>query len=153
MHAAGGLVYMDGANFNALLGKVRPGDIGVDRMHFNPHRRSPRRTARAGRLRSGRGQSAPGAVSAHANGGKNGENYSLYFRPTAVDRPHAQLFGNFGMMVRAYTYIREMGGAGPTQATEMAVLNAVHLRPASPMSIPCARIDLRCTRWWSAISG
>jgi glycine dehydrogenase subunit 2 len=129
VHAAGGLVYMDGANFNALLGKVRPGDIGVDCMHFNLHKT----------FTTPHGGGGPGAgpvgVSARLvpflptpTVEKQGETYVLdWNHPLSIGRMRS-FFGNFGMMVRAYTYIREMGGAGLAQATEMAVLNAVYLR-------------------------
>ena len=90
-------------------------------------RRSPRRTAgRAGQVRSG--SVSAGCRFCPRQRWKERRDLLAVFRPTAVDRPHAQLLWQLGMMVRAYTYIREMGGAGLTQATEMAVLNAVYLR-------------------------
>ena len=129
VHAAGGLVYMDGANFNALLGKVRPGDIGVDCMHFNLHKTFT--TPHGG----GGPGCGPVGVAARLvpflptpTVEKQGDSYTLNFsHPQSIGRMRS-FFGNFGMMVRAYTYIREMGGAGLTQATEMAVLNACYLR-------------------------
>jgi glycine dehydrogenase subunit 2 len=129
VHAAGGLVYMDGANFNALLGKVRPGATGVDCMHFNLHKT----------FTTPHGGGGPGCGPVGVSAAlvpflptpvvqKQGEGYSLdWDRPQSIGRLRS-FFGNFGMMVRAYTYIREMGGAGLTQATEMAVLNACYLR-------------------------
>ena len=129
IHQAGGLVYMDGANFNALLGKVRPGDTGVDVMHINLHKTFT--TPHGG---GGPGSGPVGVVeklvpflptpTVELSDGI----YRLnYHRPQSVGRLRS-FFGNFGMLVRAYTYIREMGGEGLTQATEMAVLNAVYLR-------------------------
>lgn len=129
VHAAGGLVYMDGANFNALLGKLRPGDTGIDCMHFNLHKT----------FTTPHGGGGPGCGPVGVNAKlepflptplveKNGDRYILeWIRPHSIGRLRS-FFGNFGMMVRAYTYIREMGGAGLTKATEMAVLNACYLR-------------------------
>jgi glycine dehydrogenase subunit 2 len=129
VHGAGGLVYMDGANFNALLGKVRPGEAGVDVMHINLHKTFT--TPHGG---GGPGSGVVGVVdklvpylpTPHVE--KVGEKYTLdYHRPKSIGRLRSW-FGNFGMFVRAYTYIREMGGPGLTQATEMAVLNANYVR-------------------------
>jgi glycine dehydrogenase subunit 2 len=132
VHEAGGLVYMDGANFNALLGKVRPGEAGVDVMHINLHKTftTPHGGGGPGSGVVGVGarlepflptptvEKAPGP----------GDKYRLeYHRPKSIGRMRSW-FGNFGMFVRAYTYIREMGGPGLTQATEMAVLNANYVR-------------------------
>ncbi len=129
VHKAGGLVYMDGANLNALLGKFRPADAGVDVMHINLHKTF---TTPHGGGGPGAGPVAvdaamepflPAPMVAEA-GGK----YRFDFdRPKSIGRVRAT-FGNFGMLVRAYTYIREMGGPGLAQATEMAVLNANYLR-------------------------
>ncbi len=129
IHEAGGLVYMDGANLNALLGKVRPGETGIDAMHINLHKTFT--TPHGG---GGPGSGPVGVVEKlvpflpsptveHEN-----SVFRLdYNRPQSIGRLRS-FFGNFGMLVRAYTYIREMGGAGLTRATEMAVLNAVYLR-------------------------
>jgi glycine dehydrogenase subunit 2 len=129
VHEAGGLVYMDGANFNAILGKVRPGEAGVDVMHFNLHKTFT--TPHGG---GGPGCGAVGVVSRLApflptplvvqkEGG-----YGLdWTQPQSIGRMRS-FFGNAGMFVRAYTYIREMGGQGLKEATEMAVLNACYLR-------------------------
>jgi glycine dehydrogenase subunit 2 len=129
VHDAGGYVYMDGANLNALLGKMRPGDVGVDVMHINLHKTFT--TPHGG----GGPGSGPVAVIAELEPylptptvERDGDHYRLeYNRPRSVGRVRS-FYGNWGMHVRAYTYIREMGGAGLTQATEMAVLNASYLR-------------------------
>jgi glycine dehydrogenase subunit 2 len=138
VHQAGGLVYMDGANFNALLGKVRPGEI-VDVMHINLHKT----------FTTPHGGGGPGS-------GVVGVNQKLEpFLPTPTvektehgyrlefERPHSigrlrSFYGNFGMFVRAYTYIREMGGPGLTRATEMAVLNANYVRARLGATYPLA---------------
>ncbi len=139
VHEAGGLVYMDGANLNALLGKVRPGDTGIDVMHFNLHKTFT--TPHGG---GGPGCGPVGVVPAlvpflpRPTIEKNGTGYTLdYDRPQSIGRLRS-FIGNFGMMVRAYTYIREMGGAGLTQATEMAVLNANYLRARLKDTYPLA---------------
>jgi len=135
VHAKGGLVYCDGANMNALLGKARPGDMGIDLMHFNLHKTFT--TPHGG---GGPGAGPVGVVEAlepflptpvvrRADG-----RYALdYDRPQSIGRLKA-FYGNFGVLVRAYTFIRELGAAGLSQATELAVLNAAYLRArlASP---------------------
>jgi glycine cleavage system P protein (glycine dehydrogenase) subunit 2 len=129
IHEAGGLVYMDGANLNALLGKVRPGEAGVDVMHINLHKTFT--TPHGG---GGPGSGVVGVVSKlepylpTPTVEKTGDKYRLeYNRPKSIGRLRS-FFGNFGMFVRAYTYIRELGGPGLTAATEMAVLNANYIR-------------------------
>jgi glycine dehydrogenase subunit 2 len=128
VHAAGGLVYMDGANFNALLGKVRPGEV-VDVMHINLHKTFT--TPHGG---GGPGSGVVGVSAAleaylpTPTVEKTDSGYGLdYARPKSIGRMRS-FFGNFGMLVRAYTYIRELGGPGLTQVTEMAVLNANYVR-------------------------
>jgi glycine dehydrogenase subunit 2 len=139
IHAAGGLVYMDGANFNALLGKVRPGEAGVDVMHINLHKTFT--TPHGG---GGPGSGVVGVGAAleaflpTPTVEKVGEKYKLeYNRPKSIGRLRSW-YGNFGMFVRAYTYIREMGGPGLTQATEMAVLNANYIRARLAAEYPLA---------------
>lgn len=136
VHDKGGLVYNDGANLNSLLGKGRPGDMGVDVMHFNLHKTFS--TPHGG---GGPGAGPVGVVSslapylptprierAEPTGGAGAARYSLSFdRPLSVGRVKAY-FGNFGMLVRAYTYIREYGPVGLRKITEMAVANANYIR-------------------------
>jgi glycine dehydrogenase subunit 2 len=129
IHDKGGLVYGDGANLNALMGRARPGDLGVDVMQFNLHKTF---TTPHGGGGPGCGPIAfkkllepyqPSPVLA-----KDGEGYHLDFqRPKSVGRVRS-FVGNFGMMVRAYAYIREMGREGLKEATDLAVLNANYLR-------------------------
>ena len=137
VHDVGGLVYLDGANLNALMGKVRPGEIGVDVMHFNLHKTFS--TPHGG---GGPGAGPVGVVEslvpflpvptveredASGEPGK-GPIYRLDFaRPRSIGRVRS-FYGNFGVLVRAFAYIRELGGPGLTQATEMAVLNANYVR-------------------------
>jgi glycine dehydrogenase subunit 2 len=139
VHRAGGLVYMDGANLNALLGKVRPGATGVDVMHINLHKTF---TTPHGGGGPGSGPVGVGAALEPflptPTVEKRGDQYALdYNRPKSVGRLRS-FFGNFGMHVRAYTYIREMGGEGLTRATELAVLNANYLRARLADVLPLA---------------
>ncbi len=129
VHQKGGLVYCDGANQNALVGKARVGDMGVDVLHFNLHKTFT--TPHGG----GGPGSGPVAVKKILEPFlpvplvvKQGEGYGFeYNRRQSVGRVKA-FYGNFGMFVRAYTYIREMGEPGLKQVAERAVLNANYLR-------------------------
>ncbi|MCA9520150.1 MAG: aminomethyl-transferring glycine dehydrogenase subunit GcvPB [Myxococcales bacterium] len=128
VHARGGYVYGDGANFNAVMGKVKLGKVGVDIMHFNLHKTFT--TPHGG---GGPGAGPVGVVSELEpllpvpRVVKRDDRYELDFdRPRSVGRIRIN-FGNFGMHVRAYTYIREMGAAGLRAVTEMAVLNANYI--------------------------
>ncbi len=130
VHGAGGYVYMDGANFNAIMGKVKPAELGVDTMHFNLHKTFA--TPHGG---GGPGAGPVGCTPELApylpvprvlrtNEGR----YKLVTElPHSIGRVHP-FFGNFAILVRAFTYILENGGAGLTRVTEMAVLNANYLR-------------------------
>jgi glycine dehydrogenase subunit 2 len=137
IHKAGGLVYMDGANLNAVMGKVRPGDCGVDVMHFNLHKTFA--TPHGG---GGPGSGPVGVVKAlepflpvpTVEKGEGGFRLS-YDRPKSIGRMRT-FAGNFSMLVRAYTYIREMGGRGLERATELAVLNANYLRARLEAAYP-----------------
>src|SRR6185369_3350902 len=110
VHAAGGLVYMDGANFNALLGKVRPGEAGVDVMHINLHKTftTPHGGGGPGSGVVGVGDKlAPYLPTPHVEkvpgAAGNNDKYKLdYDRPKSIGRLRTW-FGNFGMFVRAYT--------------------------------------------------
>src|SRR2546423_5931321 len=129
MHAKGGLLYMDGANMNALVGKARPGDFGVDVMHLNLHKTFS--TPHGG----GGPGSGPVAVKKHlepflptpviaTKGNALGFDYE---RPKSIGRVKA-FYGNFGMHVRALAYIMANGPDGLRQTTEDAVMNANYIR-------------------------
>jgi glycine dehydrogenase subunit 2 len=125
IHTAGGLVYMDGANMNALVGVARPGDMGVDVIHLNLHKTFS--TPHGG----GGPGSGPCCCTAELEPFlptprivKSGENYKLdYNRPESIGRVKA-FHGNFGMFIRALSYIYTHGASGLREATETAVLNA-----------------------------
>src|ERR1700692_1474074 len=130
MHAKGGLLYMDGANMNALVGKVRPGDFGVDVMHLNLHKTFSTPHGGGG---PGSGPVAvkqflepflPTPVLMTKADGTKGWNYD---RPQSVGRVRA-FYGNTGMFIRALAYILANGPDGLRQTTEDAVLNANYIR-------------------------
>jgi glycine dehydrogenase subunit 2 len=124
-HAAGAQVYMDGANLNALLGIVRPGDMGFDLCHFNLHKT----------FSTPHGGGGPGAgpvgVKAHLAPFlpvpvvvRAGERCSLEWdRPQSIGKLQA-FWGNFGVCVRAWAYLRTLGPEGLRAVAEHAVLNA-----------------------------
>jgi len=129
VHAKGGLVYCDGANMNALVGKARPGDFGVDVMHLNLHKT----------FSTPHGGGGPGSgpvvatreIDAHLPAPvvvRDGKQFRLDFdRPKSIGRVKA-FHGNFGMILRAYAYIRSLGPDGLRATAENAVLNANYVR-------------------------
>jgi glycine dehydrogenase subunit 2 len=129
LHARGALLYMDGANMNALVGVARPGDFGVDVMHLNLHKTFS--TPHGGGGPGG----GPVAVSAQLEPflptprlvTQNGTIHYDYDRPQSIGRVRA-FYGNFGVLVRALAYILAHGGDGLRNATLDAVLNANYVR-------------------------
>jgi len=129
VHAKGGLVYCDGANMNALVGKARPGDFGVDVMHLNLHKT----------FSTPHGGGGPGSGPVVAARDlephlplpvvvrENGRFRLDEQRPLSVGRVKAYQ-GNFGTILRAYAYILSLGPAGIRMTAEHAVLNANYLR-------------------------
>lgn len=125
----GALMYLDGANMNAILGVVRPGDMGADLMHYNPHKTF------SGPHGGGGPGAGPIAVREHLAKflpspmvvkRENG-NYDLDFnRPESIGRVRGT-FGNVGVLVRAWAYIRSQGPDGLRNVSDMAVLNANYL--------------------------
>ncbi|MDH5508386.1 MAG: aminomethyl-transferring glycine dehydrogenase subunit GcvPB, partial [Anaerolineae bacterium] len=134
VHAAGGLVYGDGANMNALLGIARPGDMGFDVLHYNLHKTFT--TPHGG----GGPGSGPVGVAAHLvdflpgplvdiidpGDAEQAPLYGLVNPPNSIGRVKA-FHGHFGMLVRAFTYILMHGGEGLRQVSGHAVLNANYL--------------------------
>ena len=130
LHAKGALLYMDGANMNALVGKVRPGDFGADVMHLNLHKTFSTPHGGGG---PGSGPVAckkilepflPTPVVITKSDGTLGFDYD---RPQSIGRVR-MFYGNFGMFVRALAYIMANGPEGLRQTTEDAVLNANYIR-------------------------
>jgi len=129
MHEAGAQLYYDGANLNAIMGIARPGDMGFDVVHFNLHKTMT--TPHGG----GGPGTGPVGVKAHLAPflpvplvAKGDEGYYLEFdRPQSIGKVRS-FWGNVGLLVRAYTYVRTMGPDGLTGASRDAVLNANYLR-------------------------
>jgi len=124
----GALLYMDGANLNALLGIVRPGEVGVDVLHFNLHKT----------FSTPHGGGGPGAGPVGVSQRlvdflpipritKQGDQYRLEDNyPKSIGRVHS-FYGNFGVMIRAYAYIRMLGSRGLKRVSENAIINANYL--------------------------
>jgi glycine dehydrogenase subunit 2 len=142
VHEAGGLVYMDGANMNALVGVARPGDMGVDVIHLNLHKTFSTPHGGGG---PGSGPCCctkelepflpvPRVVRLRGDEASNGSGsdgvipaYKLDFNyPQSIGRVKA-FYGNYGMMLRALAYILTNGRDGLREATEAAVLNARYI--------------------------
>ena len=129
VHDKGGLVYCDGANMNAILGIAKPGDMGFDIIHLNLHKT----------FSTPHGGGGPGSGPVGVNKKlepflpiprveKVGENYRLnYNYPKSIGQVKA-FYGNFGVMVKAYAYIRAIGPKGLRKVAEDAVLNANYLK-------------------------
>ena len=134
VHAAGGLVYGDGANMNALLGIVRPGDLGIDVLHYNLHKTFSTPHGGGGPGSGPVGVAAhlvdflPGPVVAITEEGDKDMPplYGLVTPKHSIGRMKA-FHGHFGMMVRAFTYIAMHGAEGLRKISEYAVLNANYL--------------------------
>jgi glycine dehydrogenase subunit 2 len=128
-HAKGVQLYMDGANLNAILGITRPGDLGFDVCHFNLHKTFT--TPHGG----GGPGSGPVGIKAHLAPflptpvvARRDDGYTLdWNRPQSIGKLQA-FWGNFGMLVRAYTYIRTMGPDGLRGVSDNAVLNANYIQ-------------------------
>jgi glycine dehydrogenase subunit 2 len=129
LHDRGGLLYLDGANMNAILGMVRPGDMGVDLMHYNPHKTF------SGPHGGGGPGAGPIAVRDHLAPylpapivalGEDGTYRLDDDRPRSIGRVRS-FFGNTGVLFRAYCYIRSQGPDGLRRVAQNAVLNANYL--------------------------
>jgi glycine dehydrogenase subunit 2 len=144
VHAVGGLLYLDGANMNAILGIARPGDFGADMMHYNPHKTF------SGPHGGGGPGAGPIAVRAVLEPFlpapivvRDGDRYALdYDRPKSIGRVRS-FFGNTGVLVRAYCYLRTYGPRGLREVSENAVLNANYLLSKVKHILPVAQGD-RC---------
>ncbi len=166
VHECGGLVYGDGANFNALMGIVRPGDLGFDVMHFNLHKT----------FSTPHGGGGPGSGPVGAS-----ERLAPYLPTPIVDiieppkdvyepptygfvKPERTIgrvkafYGHFGVLVRAYAYMLACGGDGLRRVSEMAVLNANYLRVKlrDAYRVPYDRINMHefvCQGRWDDAPG
>lgn len=127
VHQAGGLVYIDGANFNAIVGRVRPADFGGDMMHINLHKTFS--------IPHGGGGPGAGPIVVREflapylpapTVVKNGDAYSFNFDEKSIGKVRSY-FGNVAHVVRAYVYLRQLGEAGNKAISDFAVLNANYL--------------------------
>ncbi|MBI5683348.1 MAG: aminomethyl-transferring glycine dehydrogenase subunit GcvPB, partial [Deltaproteobacteria bacterium] len=129
VHSKGGIVYCDGANLNAIMGIIKPGDMGIDVIQFNLHKTFS--TPHGG----GGPGSGPVGVKKFLEPYlpvpriiKKGKRFNLDFNhEQSIGRLKA-FYGNFSIMVRAYSYIKTMGAEGLKKASEMAVLNANYVK-------------------------
>ena len=129
IHEAGGLLYYDGANLNAVMGYARPGDMDFDVLHLNLHKT----------FSTPHGGGGPGSGTVGVKKFltpylpspvlQNGEDnyYWDYDRPKSIGKVHA-FYGNYGVLIRAYSYIKTLGGSGLKKTTENAVLNANYMK-------------------------
>jgi glycine dehydrogenase subunit 2 len=128
IHDAGGLLYMDGANFNALLGIARPGDMGFDAVHINLHKT----------FSTPHGGGGPGSGPVAVNDkllpylpiptieNKDGKYFLNYNKPESIGKVHS-FYGNFGIFIRALTYILINGKDGLKEVSKNAIINANYL--------------------------
>ena len=127
IHSVDGLMYYDGANLNAIVGRCRPGDLGFDVMHFNLHKT----------FATPHGMGGPGCGPVGVSDKlvpflpgprvvKNGDTYTLDTPSTSIGRM-AAFFGNFMIALRAYAYMRHLGDLGLKEVSEFAVLNANYI--------------------------
>jgi glycine dehydrogenase subunit 2 len=132
VHDAGGLIYCDGANMNALLGIAKPGELGMDILHYNLHKTFSTPHGGGG---PGAGAAAvvealepylPTPMIARRDDGSFGFDHD---RPRSIGRIHG-FYGNFGNAVRGYAYIKAHGRDGLEDVSRTAVLNANYLRAA-----------------------
>jgi glycine dehydrogenase subunit 2 len=133
LHDVGGLVYIDGANMNAILGITRPGDFGGDMMHYNVHKTftGPHGAGGPGSgpiaVRSFLADYLPGPVVTRSRGADGSDVYSLSTPPKSIGRVRS-FFGNVGILLRGYCYLRTLGAQGLRDVSELAILNANYLK-------------------------
>ncbi|WP_436346804.1 aminomethyl-transferring glycine dehydrogenase subunit GcvPB [Natronorubrum sp. FCH18a] len=136
VHDAGGLLYYDGANLNALLGQARPGDMGFDIMHFNLHKT----------FATPHGGGGPGAgpIGVTENLAEflpspqvraDGDEYELYEPEHSIGKVHGAM-GNWLVLLKAYAYIERLGDEGLADTSVKAVLNANYLGSQIDLDIP-----------------
>lgn len=129
VHAVGAYAYCDGANLNAIMGITRPGDMGFDALHINLHKTfsTPHGGGGPGSgpvcVTSELSRFLPGPIPARVSAGA----WGLAWPEASIGRVRS-FYGNFGVLVRAYVYVRALGGEGLTEVSEQAVLSANYLK-------------------------
>jgi glycine dehydrogenase subunit 2 len=144
VHDAGALLYYDGANLNAIMGKTSPGKMNFDIVHFNLHKTFGTPHGGGGPGAGGVGVKkflepylpVPRVV-------RDGERFRLsYDAPESIGKV-SEFYGNFGVMVRAYVYIKLLGADGLRKASEQAVLNANYMASKLAQAFPMPYKQLR----------
>jgi len=144
VHEAGALLYYDGANLNGIIGKVKPGDMGFDIVHFNLHKT----------FSTPHGSGGPGAGPVGVKSfleeylpvprvrEKNGKYYLDYSSKKSIGKVH-EFYGNFGVLVRAFSYITLMGKDGLEEVAELSTLNANYMKEKLKQHYKLPYRDLR----------
>jgi glycine dehydrogenase subunit 2 len=144
IHEAGALLYYDGANLNGIIGKVKPGAMGFDIMHFNLHKT----------FSTPHGSGGPGAGPVGVKRfledylplprvrENNGRYYLDYSSKKSIGKVH-EFYGNFGVLVRAFSYILLMGGEGLEKVAELSTLNANYMKEKLKKNYKLPYKDLR----------
>jgi glycine dehydrogenase subunit 2 len=129
VHETGGLVYYDGANLNAIMGTARPGDMGFDVVHMNLHKTfsTPHGGGGPGSGPIGVKKELIEYLPVPIIEKREGSFIFNYDKPLSIGKVKS-FYGNFGILVRAYTYILSMGAQGLKKASEIAVLNANYMK-------------------------
>ncbi len=148
VHDVGGLVYIDGANMNAITGVARPGDFGGDMQHFNVHKTftGPHGAGGPGAgpiaVRSFLTEFLPGPIVTRRERPTGGFTWHLTTPARSIGRVRS-FFGNVGILVRGYCYLRTLGAAGLLAMSQNAVLNANYLLARLKDELPVPQGD-RC---------
>ncbi len=129
IHGVGGLLYYDGANLNAVMGYARPGDMDFDVLHLNLHKTfsTPHGGGGPGSGTVGVKEFLKPYLPRPVLQKKEGKYCWDYDRPKSIGKIHG-FYGNYGVLIRAYAYIKTLGGSGLKKTTENAVLNANYMK-------------------------
>lgn len=144
VHDKGGLVYMDGANLNAFVGILKPADIGVDIMHFNLHKTfsTPHGTGGPGGGGVGVVEKLKEILPVPRIEKKDNKFFLSYKHKDSIGRVHS-FYGNFGVCIKAYTYLRMLGAEGLKRVAQNSIINANYVLAGlkdhyeAPYPIPC----------------
>ena len=144
IHGVGGLLYYDGANLNAILGRCRPGDMGFDIVHINTHKTfaTPHGGGGPGAGPVGVRDELVPTCRPHRGAGRGRDVHAGGGPPTSIGRMHG-FHGNVGILVRAYAYVFLHGADGLRAVSELASLNANYLAHLVRADFPLAFPDLR----------